>query len=425
MRLAIGRASPFPYPCRTTVRCTSSRVCTTRVAVTQPPSSSTLARRWTELQGCNDWAGLLDPLDDALRSEILRYGRFVQSAYDAFEFDVSSPAYATCRYRKHELLRRSASPDSGYVTTRNLHATSGIQLPRWVHRAPTWMSVQSSWIGYVAVSEDPDTIARLGRRDVVIAYRGTVTCLEWLENMRAMLTHLPGCCCSGEGCTPMVESGFWSLFTSGSTKRPSLCDSVRDEVRRILKRYKDEPISITVTGHSLGAALALLTAYDLTMTFRGSPDAPPVTVYSFAGPRVGNESFRRHVERHGSKVLRIVNSQDVITKVPGIVLDDDDDVERCRRWSGSHLPAEILKSLLEARWDYADVGQELRLNTLDCPDLSRHAGNVAKCHDLDMYLNLVSGYSSSAACPFKAAAQAELSNLQRMKPSPRKASLFV
>ncbi|XP_068634725.1 phospholipase A(1) DAD1, chloroplastic-like [Aristolochia californica] len=377
-----------------------------------------MAKRWSELQGCNNWKGLLDPLDDSLRAEILRYGKFVQSTYDAFEFDVSSHSYATCRYRKQELLLRSGMPDSGYVPTRNLLATSSIQLPRWVNRAPSWMSKQSSWIGYVAVTDDPETISRLGRRDVVIAYRGTVTCLEWLENMRSILTQIPGCATSG--CSPMVENGFWSLFTSGSLKRPSLCETVRDEVRRLLKRYKDEPISITVTGHSLGAALAVLTAYDITMTFRHQ--SLPVTVYSFAGPRVGNESFRLHVERHGSKILRIVNSQDVITKVPGIVLDDDvESPERCR--TKSYLPVKLLKSLLDTRWDYADVGEELRLSTLDCPDLSRHAGNVAKCHDLDMYLNLVSGYSSST-CPFKAAAKAELSNLRR-KSSARKASLSI
>ncbi|XP_068650755.1 phospholipase A(1) DAD1, chloroplastic-like [Aristolochia californica] len=413
MRLAITKACPSRLP---TVRYTSP-VSASRVAVTQS-SSSTLAKRWTELQGCNNWEGLLDPLDDSLRAEILRYGKFAQSAYDAFEFDVSSDSYATSRYRKQELLLHSGMPDSGYVPTRNLHATSGIQLPRWVDRAPSWMSIQSSWIGYVAVADDPKTISRLGRRDIVIAYRGTVTCLEWLENLRSMLTQLPGS--SASGCLPMVESGFWSLFTSRSLKRLSLCEAVRDEVRRLLKRYKDEPISITVTGHSLGAALAVLTAYDITMTFRHK--SPPVTVYSFAGPRVGNESFRRHMERQGSKVLRIVNSQDVITKVPGIVLDDEEESpERCQ--TKSHLPVELLKSLLDTRWDYVDVGQELRLSTLDCPDLSRHAGNVAKCHDLDMYLNLVSGYSSST-CPFKVAAKAELSTLRR-KSSDRKTSLLI
>ncbi|KAF2311067.1 hypothetical protein GH714_019343 [Hevea brasiliensis] len=260
-----------------------------------------LGNRWMEYQGVRNWEGMLDPLDDNLREEILRYGHFVEAAYKSFDFDPSSPAYATCRFPKSTLLERSGLPETGYRLTKHLRATSGIQLPRWIEKRLA------------------------GRRDVVIAFRGTATCLEWLENLRATLGHLPNIDSdkSPKGHGPMVESGFWSLYTSGTTMGLSLQDMVREEIKRLLQSYGDEPLSLTITGHSLGAALAILSAYDIKTTFKC---APLVTVISFGGPRVGNRSFRQHLEKQGTKVLRIVNSDDLITKVPGFVIDGDNEV---------------------------------------------------------------------------------------------------
>ncbi|KAJ6328281.1 hypothetical protein OIU77_010052 [Salix suchowensis] len=48
-------------------------------------STAKLGKKWMEYQGVNNWDGLLDPLDDRLRSEILRYGLFVEAAYRSFQ----------------------------------------------------------------------------------------------------------------------------------------------------------------------------------------------------------------------------------------------------------------------------------------------------------------------------------------------------
>ncbi|PKA66314.1 Phospholipase A(1) DAD1, chloroplastic [Apostasia shenzhenica] len=349
------------------------------------PAGVRLGRRWPEFQGSRNWDGLLDPLDDTLRSEILRYGAFVQAAYASCDFDPSSPSYATCRFPKHSLLGLAGLPSTGYRVTRSLHATAGSRLPSWAadaaaQHSPAWISRSSSWIGYVAVCQDHDEITRLGRRDIVVALRGTATFLEWLDNLHAALTHLPsavaavaaaaasGCGCSGIP-EPMVQHGFWSLFTTGNDSYSSLRDQVRDEVRRLVGEYGDEEISLTIAGHSLGAALAVLVADDVKAML--GAEAPMVSVVSFGGPRVGNGSFRRRMEEQGSKVLRIVNCHDIITKVPGFVIDGEEEDGAIPSWL-----------LSKTGWAYADIGRELRLR-------GRRTANVVACHDLSHYLQLV------------------------------------
>ncbi|KAK7340459.1 hypothetical protein VNO77_21162 [Canavalia gladiata] len=354
-------------------------------------NSPKLGHRWTQYQGINQWEGLLDPLDDNLRSEILRYGQFVEAAYRSFDFDTSSPTYATCRYSKASLLTRTGMKKSGYRITKNLRATCGVKLPKWISSVSQLPRVQSSWIGYVAVCQDKEEITRLGRRDVVIALRGTATSLEWLENLRATLTNLPNHMGgnASEGC--MVENGFLSLYVSKQGRCPSLQDMVREEVARVIQSYGDEPLSLTITGHSLGAALAILSAYDITTTFQ---NAPMVTVVSFGGPRVGNDKFRGRLENSGTRILRIVNSDDVITKVPGLVVHDDD-VASNNGFHVASLQSWFRRVVEDMQLVYADVGQELRLSSRESPFLKK--GDVATCHDLKTYLHLVNGFVSSSS----------------------------
>ncbi|CAN0921884.1 Phospholipase A(1) DAD1, chloroplastic [Linum grandiflorum] len=371
------------------------------VALHSSSSSSSyvpkLGSEWMEYHGVNNWDGLLDPLHDTLRSEILRYGHFVEAAYDSFDFDPCSSSYASCKFSRNSLLPSCGLPSTGYVVTKHLRSTCGVHLPRWIDRGPShWLSKRSTWIGYVAVCQDKEEIKRLGRRDVVIAFRGTATCLEWLENLRVNLTCFP----DGERIgrvddAPMVESGFLSMYTSGSATCPSLQSMVKDEVAKIAEAYgggkEDEPpLSFTITGHSLGAALAILSAHDINNdpSLGGGGDSM-VTVMSFGGPRVGNRSFRRQLERGGVRVLRIVNSDDVITKVPGFVVDNGE----------LRLPTWIKRRVKVTPWVYAEVGKELRLSS------RAYLKNmdVATCHELSTYLQLVNGFVSST-CPFRATA---------------------
>lgn len=362
-----------------------------------------LSSRWREYHGANDWAGLLDPLDENLRREVVRYGEFVQAAYHSFHSD---PAMST---EEAPPPRHVALPDKSYKVTKSLYATSSVGLPSWVDDvAPDlgWMTQRSSWVGYVAVCDDRREIQRMGRRDIVISLRGTATCLEWAENMRDLLVKVPGDYNTTHGqvqSQPKVECGFLSLYKTGGAHVPSLSESVVEEVRRLMDLYKGETLSITVTGHSLGAAIALLAADELSTC---APNVPPIAVFSFGGPRVGNRGFANHVSAKNVKVLRIVNSQDVITKVPGMFVSEGLD-EKLRSTSATNGILNILDNNMP--WAYSHVGTELRVDTKMSPYLKPNA-DVGCCHDLEAYLHLVDGFLASN-CPFRSNAKRSLVRL--------------
>ncbi|PSR91689.1 Phospholipase [Actinidia chinensis var. chinensis] len=357
-----------------------------------------LGGRWREYHGARDWAGLLDPLDENLRREVVRYGEFVQAAYHCFHSDPATSA------DEAPTPRHVALPDRSYKVTKSLYATSSVGLPTWVDEvAPDlgWMTQRTSCIGYVAVCDDQREIARMGRRDIVIALRGTATCLEWAENMRDLLVQMP----SSNDSThrqPKVECGFLSLYKTRGTHVPSLAESVVEEIRRLMDQYKGETLSITVTGHSLGAALALLVADELSTC---APDVPPVAVFSFGGPRVGNRGFADLINSKNVKVLRVVNSQDVITRVPGMFVSEG--LDRTLRNSSAAAVLDVLDNNMP--WAYSHVGTELRVDTKMSPYLKPNA-DVACCHDLEAYLHLVDGFLSSN-CPFRANAKRSLAKL--------------
>ncbi|CAO2046830.1 unnamed protein product [Urochloa humidicola] len=344
---------------------------------------STIAPRWRSLHGEGGWSGLLDPLDSDLRRELLRYGDFVQAAYQAFH---SLPT-ASARHRGLML------PDRSYRPTRSLFATSALSMPPWAKRpnTPEWLTQQSNWIGYVAVCESEREVARMGRRDIAIVLRGTATCLEWAENLRASLVPLDGEASDGAEAgaeEPKVARGFLSLYKTAGEKVKSLSEEVMEEVRRLMEKYKGEELSITVVGHSLGAALALLVADEVASSI---PDAPPVAVVSFGGPKVGNAAF---VDRLGSSgkvnVLRIVNAGDVVTKVPGVA---------------PRLP--------HKKEQYHHVGAELRIDSKNSPCLRPDAGPACR-HDLEAYLHLIDGFTGTGR-PFRHDARRSVIRLLQMQ----------
>jgi hypothetical protein len=200
------------------------------------------------------------------------------------------------------------------------------------------------------------------------------------------------------GKTSKVGCGFLSLYKTKGTHVPSLAQSVIEEVKRLMEVYKGETLSVTITGHSLGAALALLVADDITSC---SPNVPPVAVFSFGGPKVGNKAYGNKITAQNVKVLRIVNSQDVITRVPGIFVSEEFE-QRLRNFKAVSENTPLA---------YSHVGVELRVDTKMSPFLKPDA-DMACCHDLEAYLHLVDGFLASN-CPFRANAKRSLARLMQ------------
>ena len=87
---------------------------------------------------------------------------------------------------------------------------------------------RSNWIGYVAVTEDEKEIKRLGRRDIVVALRGTTTCAEWMANLMYSLTPARLSPLNPRE-TVKVEMGFLGLYSSkNSTWRFNQYGSARE-----------------------------------------------------------------------------------------------------------------------------------------------------------------------------------------------------
>ncbi|ERN14554.1 phospholipase A1-Igamma3, chloroplastic [Amborella trichopoda] len=344
-----------------------------------------LLERWREIQGENKWKGLLEPMDPLLRREIIRYGEFAQACYDSFNFSTYSRYCGTCNYPMSSFFRALGMDDLGYEVSRYLYATSASNLRKFFRKslhAQVW-SQHANWIGYVSVATDPKVVKELGRRDILFAWRGTVTYLEWVEDVMDYQVK-PN---FGPDANVKVESGFLDLYNSKETACGFCSYSAREQVisetRRLMERYKDEgnELSITITGHSLGGALALLSAYDIAETgLNVLPDGRrvPITVFTFGSPRVGNRRFADRCDELGIHVLRVFNKHDKVPTVPGMIINEDVAVP--------DIVADIMP------WSYSHVGVELELDHNVSPVVEAGLAIPAR-HNLELYLHLVNAYN--------------------------------
>lgn len=345
---------------------------------------------WREIHGVDDWVGMLDPMDPLLRSELIRYGEMAQACYDAFDFDPFSKYCGSCRFTPRQFFDSLAMADHGYVVSRYIFATSNINLPNFFKKSrwPKVWSKSANWIGYVAVSND-EISKRLGRRDIVVAWRGTVTRLEWIADLMDFLKPISSNKIPCPDSTVKVESGFLDLYTDKDVNcrfcKFSAREQILTEVKRLLEIYQLEELSLTITGHSLGSALAILSAYDIVETGLNvlqDSRAVPVSVFSFSGPRVGNVRFKERMEVLGVKVLRVVNVHDIVPKSPGLFFNEN-------------VPLLLMKMAERLPWSYSHVGVELSLDHKNSPFL-KETGDLSCAHNLEALFHLLDGLVSYA-----------------------------
>jgi hypothetical protein len=177
----------------------------------------------------------------------------------------------------------------------------------WCKQTPfadfTWLanfgSTTSSAAGFVGYS--------VSTRQVVVSWRGTDNLPGWIADAEFGQMGYPG---APPGIR--VHTGF---FQSAN----GVAGHVRQLVSFALARCGVQ-CSVMVTGHSLGAALATLSAVDLAL-FNGI--RAPIDLYVFGSPRVGNSVFVAWFQQVLSaprgrirNVARVTNGGDPVAHLP-------------------------------------------------------------------------------------------------------------
>ncbi|KAE8715185.1 Detected protein of confused Function [Hibiscus syriacus] len=331
-----------------------------------------IASRWRELSGEKNWEGLLDPIDSDLRRYAIHYGQRTMAVGDLLNKDNQSNGYLHSLYPEDVFFTGATLQNNNifkYVVTHFFDIASNAN--------------ESAWFGYVAVSTDEGKVG-LGRRDILVAWRGTETDAEWIKNinfLQASPSEL-----FGDDNNAKVHSGFLSLYTGTNSKTPiSARQQVLKAVRELVDKYKGEEISITIVGYSLGAALATLNAMDIVANCYNKPTGSSklptgcmVTAFVYASPRVGNDGLKQIYDSFQDQlhILRIVNNKDVVPSLPfGIFF-----------WPYTHLGQELkidssksgfLKSQVKQP-PPEDVSETIRGNTIDLA-----------AHNLDLHLHAI------------------------------------
>ncbi|CAL5409959.1 unnamed protein product [Camellia sinensis] len=207
-------------------------------------------------------------------------------------------------------------------------------------------------MGYVAVATD-EGVAKLGRIDIVVAWRGTHQALEWVNDLQILLVS-PSKILGEQDDDTKVHQGFYSIYTSNDPRSPFTKTSARDQVLEEVR--------------SLGAIIATLNAFDIAANGlnipRNQPDkACPVTAFVFASPRVGDSDFKMVLSGFKNlRVLRVHNTLDIVPKVPFI--------------------------------GYKNVGEKLAIDTMKSEYLKK-PGTLKSWHNLEAYLHGVAGTQGS------------------------------
>lgn len=132
---------------------------------------------------------------------------------------------------------------------------------------------------------------------ICIVFRGSESSKDWFYDLQIRKHHLR------DGI--WVHSGFYKQLHQNG-----VYDKILETVKKLLLEHPD--FSLYVTGHSLGAALATLSGFILANELKH-----PVTVVSFASPRVGNAEWKKAFDSTPNLThYRVTNDRDIVTAFP-------------------------------------------------------------------------------------------------------------
>jgi len=164
---------------------------------------------------------------------------------------------------------------------------------------------------------ETDTHAILCESDerLIVSFRGTSSTQNMETDLSMRMVHISKLIKDYPTSTPAI-AGAWksTRIHRGFLKAYA---SVNEEIMQwIFERREESARPIFFTGHSLGAALTTLAAFDFCVRYPEHAEA--VSVTTFGSPRVGNEGFKYFYNKTVPSTWRFVNCKDPITMLPSL-----------------------------------------------------------------------------------------------------------
>jgi triacylglycerol lipase len=144
---------------------------------------------------------------------------------------------------------------------------------------------------------DTQAFVMANRQAVIASFRGTEgkVLVDWVTDAGIVPAVGPG----GVG---TVHRGFSDALAA-----------IYDQVKRVILEFSDAGQTLWFTGHSLGAALAVLTARSLHL----DTARVPAGIYTFGQPRTGDATFASAFDEHLKPVcFRFINNNDIVPRLP-------------------------------------------------------------------------------------------------------------
>jgi len=157
--------------------------------------------------------------------------------------------------------------------------------------------------------------------------------------------------------------GWLTVYLSDDPKSPFTKLSARTQLlsklKTLIDQYKDEDLSVIFCGHSLGATLSVVSAFDVAENL--TTDIP-ISAIVFGCPKVGNKAFKDRFDSCPNvKVLHVRNTIDLIP----------------------HYPTGLM--------GYVNIGTELEIDTRKSNYL-KDSKNPSDWHNLQAMLHVVNGW---------------------------------
>nr|CAG8513948.1 8900_t:CDS:2 [Entrophospora candida] len=217
-------------------------------------------------------------------------------------------------------------------------------------------------------------------KQLIISYRGTVksSFRNILTDGSLVLRPYP------PAPNAKVHTGFFKAFL----------ESIKDVTEEVTNFMETNPdFKVVVTGHSLGGAIATLTALDLVQNNKKLVSEENLFIFTYGSPRIGNQEFANFVDNQ-LKLNRIVNFEDAVPRLPPKFLDykhsgsefwisdpaktPTDAIIECQGQEDNKCSLSVKPLKLNIR-DHE--GPYIGVSMEDCPDFSKSL--LSNCYTID------------------------------------------